>query len=174
MSQSWVLVGMMGAGKSSVGRRLAELADREFIDTDQLLQKRFGRSISQIFSLYGEETFRDHEHSVLKTLEPGASIISTGGGIVLREDNWQQLRRLGPVVYLKAAPETLIERLQTSKKKRPLLDSEDWEDRVRNILSSRVHLYEQADIVVDLDQVPIQEAAEHLYHQLVGNPEQPS
>ena len=162
MCESWVLVGMMGAGKSSVGRRLADIAGREFIDTDQLLQNRLARSISQIFAIYGEETFRDHESSVLTGLQSGENVISTGGGIVLREQNWKELRRLGKVIYLKASPETLIQRLETSKKKRPLLDSEDWQAKLRSILQSREALYEQADILVDLDKVQIEAAAEHL------------
>lgn len=163
MSESWVLIGMMGAGKSSVGRRLADLSGREFIDTDQLLQNRLGRSISQIFSIYGEETFRDHESSVLKALNPGPTVVSTGGGIVLREENWEELNRLGQIIYLKASPETLINRLESSKKKRPLLSSDDWQDRLKTILDSRQHLYSKASVVVDLDEVEIEQAAEHLH-----------
>src|SRR5437868_3400733 len=100
MERTWVLVGMMGAGKSAVGRALAGLAAREFVDTDQLLQNRFGRPVSQIFQHYGEETFRDHETNILRGLAPGRFVLSTGGGIVLREANWLEMRRLGVVIYL--------------------------------------------------------------------------
>lgn len=146
-----MLVGMMGAGKTSLGRVLAELSGREFADTDQLLQNRFGRSVSQIFQVYGEEAFREHEYSVLKSLVPANNVISTGGGIVLRPENWTEMKRLGVTIYLRAEPETLIARLEASKRKRPLLQVENWSDRFREILSSRANLYEQADVVFDVD-----------------------
>src|SRR5690349_9612051 len=112
MERCWILVGMMGAGKSSVGRALAEASGRPFLDTDLMLQNRLGRPITQIFQVYGEETFRDHETSILRSLEPHPAIVSTGGGIVIREANWSEMKRLGLVIYLKARPETLISRLE--------------------------------------------------------------
>src|SRR5580658_4293007 len=126
MNRCWILVGMMGAGKSSIGRLLAESTGRSFVDTDLILQQRLGRPISQIFQIYGEEAFRDHETSVLKGLEPSMSVISTGGGIVLRDENWAEFNRLGQTIFLDASIETLIGRLAVSKKKRPLLQVEDW------------------------------------------------
>ena len=78
MERCWILVGMMGAGKTSVGRALAERSGRPFRDTDLMLQTRFGRPVSQIFRVYGESTFRDHETSILRSLEPEACILSTG------------------------------------------------------------------------------------------------
>ncbi|MFX5268097.1 shikimate kinase, partial [Acinetobacter baumannii] len=90
------------------------------VDTDQILQNRFGRPISTIFKLYGEEAFRGHETSVLKELSPDNAVISTGGGIVLREENWHELRRLGTILYLRASADTLKKRLHYSKRKRPL------------------------------------------------------
>src|SRR3954464_1775303 len=91
MERCWILVGMMGAGKTSLGRSLAGLSGREHLDTDHLLQRRLGRPIPQLFNIYGEATFRDHETSILKGLEPGPSVISTGGGIVLRPVNWVEM-----------------------------------------------------------------------------------
>ncbi len=142
---------MMGSGKSAVGRGLAELSGRPFVDTDILLQNRFGRPVSQIFQVYGEQTFRDHETSILRGLEPGQYVLATGGGIVMREDNWNELRRLGTTIFLKATTETIIERLEHSKKRRPLLETENWQERARTILESRLHLYEQADVIVSVD-----------------------
>ena len=121
MERGWILLGMMGAGKSSIGRNLAEASHRPFLDTDLLLQNRLGRPVSQIFQVYGEATFRDHETSILRNLEPEPVVLATGGGIVLREENWTEMRRLGITVFLDAAFETLTERLARSKKKRPLL-----------------------------------------------------
>lgn len=163
MSGSWILIGMMGAGKSSVGRALAELSGREFHDTDLLLQARFGRPVSQIFAVYGESTFRDHETSVLKGLEPNDVVLATGGGIVMRNCNWDEFRRLGTTIYLQAEFETLAERLSKSKKKRPLLECEDWQARLTSLLEARRELYEQADVTVSVDGIDVCEAAERAY-----------
>jgi shikimate kinase len=151
MERAWILLGMMGSGKSAVGRGLAELSGRPFVDTDILLQNRFGRPVSQIFQVYGEQTFRDHETSILKGLEPGEYVLATGGGIVMRPENWCELRRIGTTIFLKAEFETIIDRLEQSKKRRPLLETENWQERARTILESRLHLYEQADLVVPVD-----------------------
>ncbi len=148
--KAWILVGMMGAGKTTVGRILSERTGRVFRDVDRMLVNRLGRPIPQLFSIYGEETFREHETAILKSLEPEASIVSTGGGIVLRPVNWEIMRALGTVIYLKAPLEVLMERLAASKKKRPLLQVEDPEERVKSILEARTPLYEQADVIIEL------------------------
>lgn len=162
MSQSWILVGMMGAGKTSVGRRLAELANREFLDTDRLLQTRLGRPIPQIFSLYGEAAFRDHETAIIRSLTPGASVVSTGGGVILREENRALLKALGTTVYLKSSAANIKARLQASKKKRPLLDRDDWEKTFDEILASREPIYAQSDHIVDVDSMEVEDAADFL------------
>jgi shikimate kinase len=166
MERCWILLGMMGAGKSSVGRALSELSGREFADTDLMLQNRLGRPITQLFSIYGEDAFRDHETHILRGLEPGPYILSTGGGIVTRDENWGELRRLGVTIYLKASAETLIDRLARSKKRRPLLQTEEWPDRVRKLLESRTPLYEQADLTVCVDSSDL-EAGAQAVHQAV-------
>jgi len=153
---------MMGAGKSSVGRSLSEASGREFLDTDALLQQRLGRPISQIFQIYGETAFRDHETSLLKSIEPGPKVVSTGGGIILREENWLEFSRLGITIFLDAKIETLIERLTVSKKKRPLLQAEDWEQRTKDILESRLELYRKADIRVPVDDVDLSNGADRV------------
>jgi shikimate kinase len=157
--KSWILVGMMGSGKSSVGRAIAEQTGRRFLDTDRMLVHKIGRPVSQLFNLYGETSFRHLEHKILAELEPELAIVSTGGGVVLREDNWAELRRLGPIVYLKASPETLIERLKVSRNKRPLLQAEDWENRLKSILAEREPIYEKADAVVPVDGEEMQRVA---------------
>lgn len=151
---------MMGAGKSSIGRALAELSDRQFIDTDQLLQQRLGRPIPQIFQIYGEETFRAHETSILKSLEPSPIVLATGGGIVTRSENWDELRRLGLTVFLDATPATLKDRLARSKKKRPLLQTEEWETRIDELLAVRTPLYQTADLTVAVDDVDLMDGAQ--------------
>jgi hypothetical protein len=159
---AWILVGMMGSGKSTVGKALAEATGRAFIDTDMLLQNRFGRPVAQVFGIYGEETFRAHETSVLKGIEPGRAVVSTGGGIVTRPENWIEMRRLGVVAYLHADWETLADRLEASKRKRPLLDRPDWKDELRRLIQVREPLYRQADLVVEVDQRDIELAADRI------------
>ncbi len=153
---------MMGAGKSAIGRSLAVATGREFIDTDLLLQHKLGRPIPQIFSLYGEDAFRDHETCVLRELKPSDSVLSTGGGIVLREANWVEMKRLGTTIFLNADAETLISRLANSKKRRPLLLVDNWEGRVRDLLSARFDLYKRADIQVDIHGENVDEAAQQV------------
>lgn len=157
---------MMGAGKSSVGRALAELSGRQFVDTDLLLQHRFGRPVHQIFRLYGEAAFRAHETSVLKSLNPGPIVLATGGGIVGEPANWTELGRLGVTIYLKANYETLLGRLESSKKKRPLLMEEKWPDRVRELLDVRCDLYDKADLIVNIDDLDISNIAMKIYELL--------
>ncbi|MCB8933617.1 MAG: shikimate kinase [Fimbriimonadaceae bacterium] len=147
----WILVGMMGAGKSSAARALGKLVGRPVLDTDQLLQNRFGRSVAQIFAVYGELAFRQHETNILRGLEPTPAVLSTGGGIVTRPENWDEMRRLGTTVYLEGSTATLAARLRASKRRRPLLEVENWEDRLEAILAERRRLYEQADLRCSID-----------------------
>lgn len=159
---------MMGVGKSAVGRELAVRTGREFLDTDQILQSKLGRPVNQLFQIYGEDAFRDHETALLKNLEPTGAILSTGGGIVIREENWTELRRLGTVLYLKAGDQELIRRLTNSKKRRPLLEVENWEERLSVLLSQRESMYQKADLVVDLDGEGIEGAAEKVFQAFMG------
>ncbi len=157
MSQSWILIGMMGSGKSAVGRRLAEKSGRAFVDTDTLLQTRFGRSVDSIFKVYGEAAFREHETSILRSLEPGDDIVSTGGGIVCRPENWEEFSRLGISIYLRASIDTLVARLEASQKKRPLLAGGNVRTRIQDLMSRRQALYARADHCVDVDGCEIDE-----------------
>lgn len=154
---------MMGSGKTTVGQMLAQRADRLFWDTDALLQAKLGRPVSQLFHVYGEEAFRSHETALLASLEPAAAVLSTGGGIVVREENWKHLRRLGHTVYVRVEPEILKSRLKRSKRRRPLLWREDWRERIDEILSERRELYEQADAAVDIGDEGHDEVVEALH-----------
>lgn len=144
---------MMGAGKTTTGNLLAHAADRSFVDTDKLIEFRLGRPIPKIFEHYGEQAFRDHETSIIKTLSPAHEVVSTGGGAVLRTENWEHFQKIGKTIYLRASADEIINRLATSKRKRPLLDTENWEDRVREILAARAGLYEQADYIINVDKI---------------------
>ena len=168
MERCWILLGMMGSGKSALGRSIADLSGREFIDTDILVQNTVCRPISQVFKLYGEAAFREHESAVLRKLAPGASVVSTGGGIVLRPDNWTELRRLGITVYLDAPVEALIERLGRSKKRRPLLEGEGWESKVLDLMEQRAPLYRQADLTVVVGEKDVDSTARDVMAALVA------
>ena len=123
------LVGMMGSGKSTVGRLLAETLQYRFFDTDDVIEKSLGATVSQIFEENGEEVFRDIETKVLQELSQYArSVISTGGGAVLSRENWGNMRH-GIVVWLSGKPETLASRIQGKEKdSRPLLSGEGSDD----------------------------------------------
>lgn len=166
MDGFWILVGMMGAGKSTVGRALASLAEVKFQDTDSLLERRFGRQVSSIFKIYGEEAFRAHETSVLEALDRQPGVLATGGGVVMREQNWAQFRRLGKTIFLDVPPEQLKERLAKSKKRRPLLEHEDWRDRFDAIYSARLGVYAQADVRFSVNAEQLETCAKLLFDRL--------
>lgn len=161
---------MMGSGKTTVGRALARLSHRTFEDTDAMLQHRLGRSISQLFRIYGEETFREHETGILRSLEPGATVLSTGGGIVLREANWLEMRRLGVTIWLDASLDLLCARLERSRRKRPLLEVDDWRARLADLLESRRPLYAKADLRIEIVDEDEEDCAAGLYNLLVREP----
>jgi shikimate kinase len=145
-----ILIGFMGAGKSSVGRTLARITGRRRFDTDEMIASRFGLTISQIFEKRGEERFRDAESEALEELSSEAdAIVVTGGGIVLRQTNTDRLRDLGLVVFLLADEETLFRRI-SRRPTRPLLQTTDPRSTLKELLRSRLPLYRAAaDVEVD-------------------------
>ena len=146
MVTSWILLGMPGSGKSSIGRSLAARTGRAFLDTDVLIEQRFGRRISEIFRVYGEGAFRDHETSVLRALGASDAVLATGGGIVSREENWSQMRRIGITAFLDVDAQELARRLESGRRKRPLLADDDWQDRLGALCRDRREAYLQADL----------------------------
>ena len=131
----------MGCGKSAIGRRLASLTGHRFVDTDELITLAEGRSISEIFASEGEDYFRNVEQRVLSE-EVGiyGIVLSTGGGLVLREQNRETLRQIGIVGWLDAEPEILFERASRSTK-RPLLQTDNPRETFFRLLESRKELY---------------------------------
>ena len=142
------LVGMMGSGKSSVGRPLATALGYRFVDADQLLEQAAGRSIPSIFASEGEEGFRALETQVLDAISPWQrTVVATGGGVVLRPVNWGYLRQ-GVVVWLDAPEAVLLRRLRQDPTARPLLATPDPRQRLLELLEQRRPLYAQADLHV--------------------------
>lgn len=154
-----ILVGMMGSGKSTVGRLLADSLDVPFEDTDSLLEYRLGRSVSQLFGLFGEETFRQHETATLRSLESDDGVLATGGGIVTRDENWAEFARLGVSVFLDVDRDILVGRLEQSKRRRPLLETENWEMKLDELLKVRRPMYEKADFRVQVKDEQFEEVA---------------
>lgn len=150
------LVGFMGAGKSTVGRRLARCLGYRFADIDQLIVAREGMSIPEIFAHHGEAYFRDCESAVLAEQDRTKhTVFATGGGIVCREENRILMKQSGQVIYLRAAWMTLEWRLSRGSG-RPLADPQKGWDAVRQLWESRLPWYEEADHIIDTDQLQIE------------------
>jgi shikimate kinase len=148
--KSIVLIGMMGAGKSSVGRLLQHRTGLEPVDVDEVVRDKFGLTIAEVFEKFGEEKFREAETEVLRELTPTkAAIVVTGGGTILRNENVDLLRRLGTIVWLQADDGTLFERA-TRRGNRPLLRTENPRAAMERLLAERNPLYERAaDVRID-------------------------
>ena len=149
-----ILEGFMGSGKSTISEILADKLSLEVIDTDKVIEETEDRSINQIFEEDGEEAFRNMETELLETISGDhwrEFVISTGGGMPLREQNAKLLKLCGKVIYLKASPEAVYERLKGDTS-RPLLRSEDPLSRIKELLYNRQPMYEDsADIIIDTD-----------------------
>lgn len=161
-----VLVGFMGSGKTAIGRRVASLLHWDFQDTDTLIEKGANRTISEIFEQKGEPYFRDLETKTLqKLLGTEKQVISTGGGIVLREKNWGLLRKLGPVIALEASPQTVFRRVGR-KKHRPLLRSKDRFQQIESMMRERAPFYAKADFTISTDQKSTPQVAREIVQRL--------
>ena len=159
-----VLCGMMGCGKTTVGRKIAEITGRGWCDTDALIVERHGK-IADIFARFGEEKFRTLETETVRELSAqDGLVIATGGGLVLRKENCALLQEKGKIIYLRAKVETLLSRLQADTE-RPLLQSaQSLSERLEDLLCERAPIYERvADFAVDVDgKTPSEIAAEIL------------
>ena len=147
------LIGLMGAGKTTLGRRLAAQLNRAFYDSDQAICERTGVSVPTIFEMEGEAGFRAREAAVIDELSALSGIVlAAGGGAVLREENRRRLHERGTVVYLHASPEILLERTRCDKN-RPLLQVADPLAKLRALYDTRDAVYRAAaHLVVEADQ----------------------
>ena len=140
------LVGMMGSGKSTAGRYLAELLGYRFLDADTSIEQVAGRSIPELFESEGESGFRALEAAVLNQIASWHSlVVATGGGVVTRPENWGQMRQ-GVVIWLDAPDALLLQRLSADPTPRPLLAAEDPAARLAALMAQRRPLYAQADL----------------------------
>ncbi len=155
-----VLTGFMGAGKSAVGRRLKELTDRGLVDTDDMIEKGAGMIISEIFEKFGEPHFRELEKKAVEEASKLENhIIVTGGGVVLREENMENLRKNGKIIYLHAPAEVLYERIK-EETHRPLLAVDDPLGKIKELLEYRAPFYANNDLEIDTSNMGVDEVAE--------------
>ena len=147
--RSIVLVGLMGAGKTTIGRRLSHFLAIPFVDADAEIELAAGKSISEIFTDHGESQFRDGERRVIaRLLQSGPQVLATGGGAYVNEETRSNIRKLAIAVWLRADLELLLERVR-KRNDRPLLNTSNPEAVMRRLMKARYPVYSQADIVVD-------------------------
>jgi shikimate kinase len=158
-----VLTGFMCTGKTSVGKLLAEKLGYQFVDTDDLIEQRVGMKISDIFAVYGEPYFRDVETEVVKEVgKKDKFVISTGGGVVLRKVNIDELRKNGIIVNLTAKPETIYNRLKNQPGVRPLLNKPDPMNEIIKLLSQREEYYKNCDLRIETDNFTVEQIVQQI------------
>ena len=149
--RSLYLVGMMGSGKTSTGRPLAERLGYGFVDADAVIEQVAGCTISEIFERDGEEEFRSLETQVMRSISQRHSlVVATGGGVVTRTENWGMMHQ-GIVIWLDVERRQLLQRLQSDSTQRPLLMTGDPAETLDEILKQRRPLYDEADLTVVIE-----------------------
>ncbi len=152
--RSIVMVGLMGCGKSAVGRRLAARLGLPFVDADEEIEKAAGKSIEDIFAEHGEPYFREGERKVLaRLLRSGSQVLATGGGAFMNPETREAIAESGISVWLKADLPLLVRRV-AKRSNRPLLKVGDPEEVMRNLMSVRYPVYSEADVTVESRDVP--------------------
>lgn len=145
-----VLIGFMGTGKTTIGRLLASRLGRPFIDSDKRVENENGMTVREIFELYGEAHFRQKEREmIIKLSRYSNAVISTGGGVVLSNDNMRRLKKNGIIIALTASLETILERTGRRNTRPLLVDSTAREQIINKLLNERSELYQNADFSID-------------------------
>jgi shikimate kinase len=156
------LIGFMGTGKTSVGWLVAENLHFEFLDTDEMIQTRTGRSIADIFAKDGEATFRALERQIVGELSTHEkAVISTGGGLPANPENLAALKEHALVICLWSSPEKIWERVR-HQSHRPLLHDPDPQKKIRDLLAAREPFYKQADVLINTDLRSAREVAQQI------------
>jgi shikimate kinase len=154
-ARSIVLVGMMGAGKSSIGRRLASRLNIPFVDADTEIERAAGMSIADIFARHGEADFRSGEARVIaRLLDGGPQVLATGGGAVMNADTRAAIKAKGVSIWLTAEVDVLMRRIQKRRHERPMLQAADPAARLRELLAERKPVYALSDLTVQSREVP--------------------
>jgi shikimate kinase len=176
-TRSVVLVGMMGAGKSTIGRRLATRLQLPFLDADTEIEAAAGMSISDIFETHGEPHFRDGEARVIaRLLDAGPIVLATGGGAVMREETRRRIRDKAVSIWLKADADVILRRVKR-RADRPLLQTADPAATVERLIKEREPVYRSADMTVWSREVPHEKIVDeclNTLHAWLRTPEPPS
>ncbi|MDE6127757.1 MAG: shikimate kinase [Lachnospiraceae bacterium] len=168
-----ILIGFMGCGKSTIGFRLSYKLRRVLEDTDKLIEKKEGMSVSDIFATKGEAAFRVMETECLRglLLSQEEKIIATGGGLPVKEENHALLKELGAVVYLRISPKGVWERLKDDTT-RPLLQCDNPIMRIEELMAERASVYEAcADMIVDVDEKDVEQVVAELLERVAEREE---
>lgn len=159
------LIGFMGTGKTTLGHLLAAQLHYPFLDTDHLIERVAGKTITEIFAASGEPAFRELEAQVVRELAGrDGVVIATGGGLACHGDNLDNLKSHSLVICLWAAPEAIWERVRHNSH-RPLLQDPDPLAKIRTLLAVREPFYRQADLLVSTDGRPARDLAQHIVHE---------
>lgn len=158
-----VLIGFMGSGKSTIAKALAKALDMKVVDMDYEIEREEGRSINDIFAEEGEAYFRDLETDFLERMQgKNNKILSTGGGVILREENVKLLKHIGTVVFLQADVEHIYNNVKDSKN-RPLLHVEDVQAEIRSRLEAREPYYlKAADVIIQTSRKSVRDIASEI------------
>jgi len=157
-----VLIGFMATGKTSVGRLLSKRLKREFFEIDEAIEKKEGTSIQKIFETKGEGYFRKLEKEIVKEAsKKDGAIISAGGGAVIDEDNFKNLKENGILVCLSSSVDVILERTK-SLKTRPLLNTPDPKKKIEELLKKRTPYYNKADFCIDTDSLTVEQVVDKI------------
>lgn len=163
MNNNIFLIGFMGAGKSSVAKLLTEKLDMKLVEMDETIVEEQGMSINEIFERYGEQHFRDIESDlVVRIKNEGNTIVSCGGGVVVRSENTEHMKQSGTIVFLTATPETIYERVKDGND-RPILNGNMNVEYIAGLMEKRRELYERAaDIRIVTDGKSLEQICEEI------------
>lgn len=164
MNKNIILIGYRGSGKTTVGKFLADKIKYEFADTDEYIEKNQKISIPEIVDRYGWNYFRNIETKITKSISLNNNmVVSTGGGIILRQENMDNLKKNGWTVYLRTTPLKIYDRIKDSQNRPSLTGNKSFLDEIYEVLKEREHLYEKyADYIIDTDDYNITELSEVL------------
>ena len=166
-TQNIFLIGFMGAGKSTISKALSKKLNMDIVEMDQRIVEEQGMTINEIFEKFGESRFRDIESQLILDLgNTKAAIVSCGGGVVVRQENSQYMKKSGKVVFLTATPETIFERVRYSKE-RPILNGNMNVEFIADLMAKRLPLYEAAaDFIIHTDGKTAAEIADEIIESL--------
>jgi shikimate kinase len=165
-----VLVGLMGCGKTSVGRRLAAALGLRFVDADEEIERSADKSVAEIFAEHGEQYFRDGERRVIeRLLKEGPIVIATGGGAYMNATTRENIKKHGLSIWLKADLHVLMKRVMR-RDNRPLLKTADPEGTMRRLMAERYPVYAGADMTVESREVPHDEMVSFILKSLLNGP----